>query len=480
MKGLWMVTIALCLAGVGSAQNWQPLRNQPTFPAPFNAFLMTDGTIMVQDSDNSDWWRLTPDLNGSYVNGTWTQAASLPSGYGPLYYASAVLADGRLLIEGGEYNLSQVPVETNMGAIYDPLNNTWTSVEPPSDFGNIGDAMSVVLADGTFVMGAIFGDQDLVLDQKNLTWTVLPGTGKKDRNAEEGWTLLPDGTVLTVDTVNIPHAEKFDVKVMSWISGGSTIVPLGDPSADEIGPAVLRPDGTVFATGANSKGPGHTSIYTPPANPEEPGSWTPGPDFPSNLDIADGPAALLPSGNVLCQASPGIYKPPSSFFEFDGVNLNPVPAPPNAPNDPSYQGVMLVLPTGQVLWTDQSPDIEIYTSKGKPNPAWAPTIQSVPATLGRGQSYVISGTQFNGLSQANMYGDDVQVASNYPLVVIRNKATGHIFFARTHDHSTMAVATKNKVVSTHFDVSAATETGPSSLFVVANGIHSKPVAVTVQ
>jgi hypothetical protein len=47
--------------------------------------LMTDGTVMVQDFCTSNWWRLTPSSSGSYINGTWTQAASLPSGYGPIY-----------------------------------------------------------------------------------------------------------------------------------------------------------------------------------------------------------------------------------------------------------------------------------------------------------------------------------------------------------------------------------------------------------
>jgi hypothetical protein len=44
----------------------------------------------------------------------------------------------------------------------------------------------------------------------------------------------------------------------------------------------------------------------------------------------------------------------------------------------------------------------------------------------------------------------------------------------------MAVATGTKTVSTNFDVSAATETGASTLVVVANGIPSLPVNVTVQ
>ena len=78
---------------------------------------------------------------------------------------------------------------------------------------------------------------------------------------------------------------------------------------------MLRPDGTVFATGANGAGAGHTSIYNTST-----GGWTAGPDFPGTLDVADGPAALLPDGNVLVSASPGIYRNGTVFFEWDGTN----------------------------------------------------------------------------------------------------------------------------------------------------------------
>jgi hypothetical protein len=44
----------------------------------------------------------------------------------------------------------------------------------------------------------------------------------------------------------------------------------------------------------------------------------------------------------------------------------------------------------------------------------------------------------------------------------------------------MGVATGKRKVSTHFDVPSGIETGASSLVVVANGIPSKSVAVTVQ
>jgi len=54
-----------------------------------------------------------------------------------------------------------------------------------------------------------------------------------------------------------------------------------------------------------------------------------------------------------------------------------------------------------------------------------------------------------------------------------------VFYARTHDHSTMGVATGSTTVSTHVDVPSAMETGASTLQVVANGIGSTPFAVTV-
>ena len=114
-----------------------------------NPLLLTDGTVIVHRTDNITWWKLTPDINGSYVNGTWSQIASLPiiggTQYDPKFFASAVLPDGRAIIEGGEYN-NGASVWTNLGAIYDPIANTWTAVTAPSGWAQIGDAQSVVLS----------------------------------------------------------------------------------------------------------------------------------------------------------------------------------------------------------------------------------------------------------------------------------------------------------------------------------------------
>jgi hypothetical protein len=57
---------------------WSPLAHQPTFGAG-TMFLLTDGTVMCQNSGTSHWWKLTPDINGNYVNGTWSALADGPN-----------------------------------------------------------------------------------------------------------------------------------------------------------------------------------------------------------------------------------------------------------------------------------------------------------------------------------------------------------------------------------------------------------------
>ena len=478
MKPLRAISVISLFLGASIAlvaQTWTPLTNQPKFHVS-TSLLLTDGRVLAQGSDASVYWTLTPDLAGSYVNGTWTQVASLPQGYGPLYYASAVLPDGRVVVMGGEYNLGN-PIDTNLGAIYDPEANTWTSLAAPPGWTTIGDGQSVVLPNGMFMLANCCTKDEALLDADTLTWTPT-GYGKADINDEEGWTLLPNGEVLTIDTETkrSTASEIYDPATGSWFPAGSTIAKLVRIVYGEIGPTVLRPDGTVLATGATA----HNAVYDSTT-----GIWSPAPDFPKNrhgqqLDIVDGPAALLPDGNVLCMTSPGVYHDGAVFLEWDGASFTETVNIPRAASDSSYMGRMLVLPTGQIMFTDGSNDVELYTSTGVPNPSWAPTITKFTKNLVHGKASTLSGTQFNGLSQGAAYGDDAQMATNYPLVRITNNATGHVFYARTYEFSTMAVATGSKIVKTHFQVPAGVELGAGQLEVVANGIPSNPVNVTIK
>ena len=143
---------------------------------------------------------MTPDINGNYATGTWTQVATMPSGYAPLYFGSAVLPDGRYIVEGGEYNNCGTPAWTTLGAIYDPVANTWTSVTPPSGWNSIGDSPSVILNNGTYMQSSCCDTQKqaALLNPSTLAWTST-GTGKFDIYDEEGMTLLPGGMLLDVD-----------------------------------------------------------------------------------------------------------------------------------------------------------------------------------------------------------------------------------------------------------------------------------------
>jgi hypothetical protein len=476
----FLCRIALLVLAATFASHAQTLTNL-THQAPDSAqlqFLLTDGTVLVQGFQGQDWWKLTPDNTGSYLHGTWTQMASLASNYDPSAFASQVLADGRVLIEGGEYNFGQFSF-TNLGAVYDPTTNIWTPLTPPPGFDYIGDSPSAVLPNTHFLIGRKFDMQIADLDPSTMTWTSLGSpSGKADWNAEEGWTPMPNGTIQTADVLASPNSEHYIPTEQRWLSDGPTPVNLmGPPEVGcinygggqycppgEIGPAILRPDGSVFATGALHVGAtaGHTAIYRSGATPYVPGTWTTGPDFPNHDYSDDTFAVLLTNGKVLAEGASG------RLYEFDGTNfvqtLN------------ARGSALIVLPTGEVLVGGE----QIYTAAGGPLQIWAPIVTICPSMVTRGQTYRVIGRQFNGLSTAAGFGDEYETNTNYPLVRIKNNATGHIFYARTHNHSTMAVATKAVPTFTNFDVPANMETGASTLFVVANGIASNPISITVQ
>jgi hypothetical protein len=507
-------------SSVASAQ-WTGLTN--AFPAGFasTCVLLTDGTVMCHEYNTNQWHRLKPDINGSYQNGSWDvpgfTVADMPNGndpsfgcvnctYRPLYFASAVLPDGRVVVIGGEYN-NLVFVKTNIGFLYDPVANSWSQqLTEVFGGGQIGDSSGIVLEDGTFLLAegkpnalSMPGNvESLDLTTSPPSFTALNPTGKLAgaSNNQENWNILYDGRILTVNSFVASSFEIYDPVANTWGNSGPTPVNLADTgpgTADskEVGPAVLRPDGTLIAfSGTNS---GQNAVYNTAT-----GTWAAtgaAGDFPvgpgaSHFAVADGPASLLPNGNVLVMASPvyptdppGVFNAPSHFFEFDGTNLTQVADSPNAASFISYQGRMLLLPSGEVLLTayDQNAtqDVVLYSNGGGPQDAWRPVITTAPCDVVAGNTYSISGTLFNGFSEGASYGDDAQMSTNYPLVRIINHATGHVFYARTHDHSRMGVELvgSSEIVTTQFDVPLGIESGPSDLTVVVNGIPSLPVQV---
>lgn len=469
---------------------WQTL-TAPNPPANAGTMLLlTDGSVLCHDEPNSGgvsgsnrWYRLIPDSSGNYRTGTWQAVANGPNK--PLYFACAVLRDGRVFVAGGEYNGTSAQVELLAAEIFDPVANTWTTIGTPAGWTQIGDAPSCVLPDGRLILGNINNKQCAIYDPVANTWTA--GPNKDDtRCTEETWVLLPDQTVLCLECDRQPRAEKYVMASNTWVSAGSTPVTLVDTGSDEIGSALALPDGRVFCIGATN----HTALYTPPLIASQPGTWAAGPDFPEVVKgqvtgAKDAPACLLPNGRVLCIVAPyspaaGTWGNPLYLYEYDPAanTLTQVPSPANGAGSP-FSSRLMLLPTGEVLHTNGSSTVAIYTPDGAPDPAWKPTITSVPHVLWPGHTYTLKGRQLNGLSQAVIYGDEGAMATNYPIVRLESTTTGNVVYCRTHDHSTMDIQTGTVIHSTQFTVPTGAALGAYRLRVIANGIASDPVTVSV-
>jgi|SRR5579864_6101932 len=478
------------------------------------AFLLTDGTVMMQEYKSFDawwlgvpqatwgstrWWKLTPDQSGSYANGSWSRLAD--SKVARTYFASAVLADGRVVVCGGEYSDASGTIQqddNNTCEIYDPVADTWTSFasptkpgSPPVVWDRIGDAPCTLLPDGTLLVGSIESANVAKLDPSTLTWTAMncrQGVGSSD---EDSWVLMPDNTIAAPSCQNRGTTWVYDILTDKWNQGDSPKASLIN-AVREIGPGLLRYDGTAFFLGSNE----HTAIYSPSAPQKL--RWSNGPDLPDQdglkIGIVDGPAALLVNGNILFAAgatdSAGDFSSPCWYFEYDGTMFNRTNDPPNNMSQ-TYATRLLLLPTGEVLFCreDDSSFYSYHSDAATPQDSMRPVIQACPANLQSATIIQITGLQFNGLSQATAYGDDSQTATNYPLVRIVNNQSNHVRYCRTFNHTTMdlngvtkpcmGVATAAAVITTNVEIPSDIELGASTLFVVANGIASQPFSVAI-
>jgi hypothetical protein len=482
ITSVFIFALVLTLTGAAGAQTWTPLNNQPG--ANLGVMLqLRDGRILVHEEQNGNsgmWHILTPDTTGSYLNGTWSSGGKLPSGYAPWFFGSQVLLDGKtIVVEGGEYNNGS-QVWTTLGAVgtISGSSITWAKNNPPSGWSTVGDAESVILADGTYMQANCCTSQNDLYGGPN-TWTAT-GSVNQSSNDESGFTLLTNDEVLTVDTKNSScgsstGSELYNQTTGVWSCGPNTPVKLYNPNDEELGAGVLMYNNKVIQFGGNVVA---TAIYDVTSN-----TWTAGPTPAKNMDQADGPAALEPNGKVLAMLSPGLFQGGCQFVEYDPIanTLTNTANPTNCPSDSSYVGHLMVLPTGQIMFTDFSGLVEIYTPATGAVSGVAPTVSSVPSSLNSpSNNNVLSGIQLNGLTENNAYGDDYQGATNYPLVQLTQvNAPNGVYYATTHNEATHSIApfTAN---TTEFDLPAGIPGGNYNLTVIANGIESNAEPVTVQ
>jgi hypothetical protein len=476
------LTVLLALAGLASAQTWAPLStNAPAVVGPM--LQLRDGRILVhqeQGSASRNWYVLTPDAFGNYSTGTWSSGGQLPTGYTPWYFGSQVMMDGKtVVIEGGEYNAGSA-TWTTLGArlTYSGSSFTWVSNSPPSGWTTIGDAQSVLLADGRYMQANCCTPQAAIYAGPN-SWNAT-GSVKAIRNDESGWTLLPNGKVLAVDVQTVANcggstrsSELYDPVSGTWSCGPQTPVQLWLQSDQELGAAVLMYNNKVLQFGGAVNA---TAVYDVASN-----TWAAGPTPANNLDQADGPAALEPNGKVLAMLSPGLFASGCQMVEYDPTSstLANTTNPQRCPADSSYVGHLMIVPTGQIMFTDFRNRVELYTPAPGVVAAAVPTILGASTNLKSGSvNNVLYGKQLNGLTENNGYGDDYQASTNYPLVKLVSTSTNMVYWATTHDESTHSIA-PGTIMYTKFDIPATVPAGTYKLISVANGISSNAIVVSV-
>jgi hypothetical protein len=442
--------------------------------------LLSDGTVMAQSgnfpANTNRWYKLTPDASGSYVNGTWSQLATMH--LQRLYYGSAVLPDGRVFVVGGEYSgPSGGNNDTNTSEIYDPVTNSWSNTAnfPRTAFG---DDPVMVLPDGRVLGGYLSGPQTYIYNPTTDNWTATGTKLRLDQTDEESWVKLPDDSIVSYDvwssiSSGVGHAQRYFPATGQWVDAGTVPSLLSDSGSAgyELGPGFLLPDGRAWFTGAN----GNTAFYDPSSN-----SWAAGPDLPvfagRQLSAYDDPGAVLPNGNLLLAVGRlPVYGTPTSILEFDpGANTYTDVTPASGiigTSGAAFNDRMLVLPTGQVLvTTGAGTRLAVYTPDGSFDPSVQPTISSV--TDNGDGSFTLTGTQLNGINEGAAYGDDAQMSSNYPIVQITD-SSGQVLYARTYHWSSTSVATGSTPETTQFTLPAGI-VGGYSVSVIANGIASAP------
>jgi Viral BACON domain len=458
------------------AGTWVPLVNHaPNFDIIDTMLLLPDGTVMATDgsSQSTNWYRLTPDSHGSYVNGTWTQLASMH--YQRLYFSSQVLTNGQVFVAGAEYspNVFSGPGTTN-GEIYNPQLNTWTLMPSTPGLNDFFDSCSEMLPNGNVLVAPVepanFGET-LIWNTASQTWSVGPTLFHGDDQDEASWVKLPDNSILTIDTASTT-SERYIPSLNQWVNDAIVPVQIYDVTNVEMGPAFLLPNGKAFFVGAT----GNTALYTP-SGTTSPGTWVAGPVLPNSRVTADAPGAMMVNGKVLFTLTDTIFSSPTYFYEYDPTlnSFSQVNAPGNVSsfNQVSYAMRMLDLPDGTVLLSTTSSQLYIYQPGGTPLAAGQPAISNL-STNGDG-SYHLTGTLFNGISEGAAYGDDAQMGSNYPLVRMTNSLSGLVYYARTVNWNSTGVMTSNNIVSTDFVLPAGLPQGIYSLVVSANGNASAPI-----
>ena len=287
----WRILISTCLTAVlmvslaspALAQGrWEQVTTAAPTPYLDTMLLMTDGTVLILSAnDNQTWFRLTPDVFGNYVNGTWSLVGKM--NIPRLYFASQVLQDGKVWITGGEYTGPYYDSNiTGSGEIFDPQTGTSTWIanfpicQPPTTANPTGARTVNVHSDVVLTTGSAQVD----------------GIYSTDR-IQPGWTVTGAGIPASATVVSVDSPTQVTISTPATATGPSSAVRFRGRTTSCFGddPSVLLPGGNILAGSIFLPTP---YIYSLAAN-----SWTPAATKHYNDRSDEEGWAVLDDGRVL-------------------------------------------------------------------------------------------------------------------------------------------------------------------------------------
>jgi hypothetical protein len=395
----------------------------------------------------------------------------------------AVLPSGQVL----NYDLFQsIATNTGYAEKYTPSTGVWTSISPADGTARgtlpvlsdpqVGFELGPILRllDGrVLVIGA--NQHTALYTPSSNTWAPGPdmradltGPGGTIGNAPFGAddaaaAILPNGHVyLTADAGPNP------ISLDASTKAGSASVRLPTTAGLQSTWSVAQADGK------NTTIPPGAVIYSVDSST----SITLG-TFDSNGNLVT-LKALTTQRNIPLVLG-GIFSSPTQLFDFDpnARTMTPIAGPAGSllASEGSFVTRMLVLPTGQLLLSDSSNQLYVYTPGGSP-PAWLrPAIFDVDY-VGDGV-FKLTGTRLNGQSAGASYGDDDQMDEDYPIVRLENPATGNVYYCRTTNWNSVRVD-GHRPETVDFTLNSAVTPGRYELTVVGAGIASQPVRIRIR
>jgi N-acetylneuraminic acid mutarotase len=391
------------------------------------ATLLPNGNVLVAaggvftDSDTL----ASAELYNSATS-TWSVTGSLAAARG--FHTATLLANGKVLVTGGTSNVNAV-VALASAELYDPVSGTWspTGSMAAARYRHTATLLpnGKVLVTGGANSSAALTSAELY-DPVSGTWSTTGSIATA--RVRQTATLLPNGKVLVAGgqnlngSVTLASAELYDPASGTWSATGSLA------TARHSYTAKLLPNGKVLVAGGGNFNLGFLAsaeLYDPTS-----GTWSQTGDLATSRAFHT--ATLLTNGKVLVaggtgmgglRASAELYDPASGLWSATG----------SLATGREFHTASF-LPNGKVLAVggDGASGIltsaELYDVGLGFSASWQPVISAASPQLALGRGLTLSGSRFQGISQASGGNTGQDSSTNYPVVQLRRLENEQVLY----------------------------------------------------